>query len=86
MKKFICIAICVAILLFLCGCRTYNTSGRDIKGNDDRITYIFNDGFVIVMRDNETGVCYLGRASMGITVMFNADGTVLTDKVGGYGG
>ena len=79
MKKAICLIICIAIALTLCGCR-YNKTENDREGNDNRMTIIYNDGFVLIHRDNKTGVQYFSRPGAGTCVMLNADGTPYTGE------
>ena len=61
--------ILAVILLFavvLSGCG-HNEGGR--------LAIVYNDGFVLIFCDNETGVEYMARAGAGICVMVNADGS-----------
>ena len=80
MKKVICLMICAAILLALCGCG-YNKAGRaERQGNDGRMTVVYYDGFCVIYRDNETGVQYLSRSNAASCVMVNADGSPYTGE------
>lgn len=80
MKKVICLMLCAVMLLALCGCG-YNKAGRDERqGNDERLTVIYNDGYCVIYRDNETGVQYFTRPNAGSCVLVNADGTPYTGE------
>lgn len=67
---------CLAIPLVMCGC--FNKTGNEQEENDNRMTLIYNSGFAVIYRDNETGVQYFSRADSGTCVMVNADGTPYT--------
>ena len=81
MRKIVAVLLCVILVLCLSGC-TFNTSSADISGNDGRMKIIFNDGFVIIYVDTETGVQYFSRADCGTCVMVdeNGDPLILTEK------
>lgn len=80
MKKVICLMLCAIMLLALCGCG-YNKAGRsETQENDGRMTVIYNDGYCVIYRDNETGVQYFSRPNAGSCVMVNADGTPYTGE------
>ena len=79
MKKVFCAILCIALMLTLCGC-AYNKSSIETQGNDGRISTIYNDGFVMVCRDNATGVQYLSRTNGGTCVMVDADGKPYTGE------
>ena len=80
MKKVICLILCAVMLLALCGCG-YNKAGRDERQeNNGRMTVVYNDGFCVIYRDNETGVQYFSRSYAGSCVMVNADGTPYTGE------
>lgn len=80
MKKVICLILCAVMLLALCGCG-YNKPGKvKTQENNFRMTIVYNDGFCIIYRDNETGVQYFSRSYAGSCVMVNADGTPYTGK------
>lgn len=74
MKKAMCFILCIAMTLALCSCG-FNKSGNETNGNDCRMSVVYNDGFCVIYRDNETGVQYFSRADAGSCVMVNADGT-----------
>lgn len=75
MKKYLNLILCVIIALCLCACG-FNKSGEDERQeNDGRITVVYNDGWCIICRDNETGVQYFSRPNAGSCVMVNPDGT-----------
>ena len=79
MKKAICLILCAVMLLALCGCG-FNKAGKaERQENDGRMTVVYNDGFCVIYRDNETGVHYLSR-NAGFCVMVNADGTPYTGE------
>jgi uncharacterized lipoprotein NlpE involved in copper resistance len=86
MKKLI-VALSVLVIASLTGCKGQappnygNTEGYELP-NVTRIISPNNDIGYNYLIDNNTGVVYLeynynGRA---ITVMFNEDGTVMTEK------
>ena len=81
MRKIVAVLLCVILVLCLSGC-TFNTSSADISGNDGRMKIIFNDGFVIIYVDTETGVQYFSRTDCGTCVMVdeNGDPLILTEK------
>ena len=81
MRKIVAVLLCVILVLCLSG-YTFNTSSADISGNDGRMKIIFNDGFVIIYVDTETGVQYFSRADCGTCVMVdeNGDPLILTEK------
>lgn len=76
MKKLLAIICCIALGFLLIGCG-YNKPSADIVRNDGRMTLIYNDGFVVIYRDNITGVQYFSRANAGSCVMVDADGNPL---------
>ena len=80
MKKILLLVLVLAITaVFLSGC--FNKYSQDRDGADGRMTVIFNDGWAIIYRDNDTGVQYLSRSNCGTCVMVNADGTPYTGGV-----
>ena len=79
MKKLTAVFLCVVMVIGLCGCGVhYNTMQSETGENDGRICVLYNDGYCLVFRDNETGVQYIARAQSGITAMLNPDGTPYT--------
>lgn len=78
-KMVFCLILGVVLVLVLCGCGL-NKSHQDKVGNDYRMTVIYDDGWCVIYRDNETGVQYLSRPDAGTCVMVNADGTPYTGK------
>lgn len=86
-KKTICFVVCIAVVcaamaamvsaLYSCG---FNKSNDDKTGNDYRMTVVYNDGWCVICRDNETGVQYFSRPNAGSCVMVNTDGTPYTGK------
>lgn len=82
MKKVLCVLLAVIFALCLSGCNpnfSWNATKAQTEGNDGRMTLIYNDGWALIYKDNETGVQYL-RAGGGVTVMVNTDGTPYTGK------
>lgn len=65
------IAVTMSFILFGCG---YNKTEVDKENNDGRMSLIYNDGFVIIYVDNETGVQYFSRANCGSCVMVDEYG------------
>lgn len=74
MKKFICLLIVIAFLFILCSC---TSTEKNLDGNDGRLQLIFNDGFVLIYVDNETGVQYIFRSNSGACVMVDENGEPL---------
>ena len=74
MKKFICLLIVIAFLFILCSC---TSTEKDLDGNDNRLKLIFNDGYVLIYVDNETGVQYIFRSNSGACVMVDENGEPL---------
>ena len=73
MKKIVAVLLCVILVSCLSGC-TYNENSTDTSGNDGRMKIIFNDGFVIIYVDTETGVQYFSRTNCGTCVMVDENG------------
>ena len=67
------IALCVFILAVLCF-SSCNEMGAYTGGNAERMTVVYNGGYVIIHRDNETGVQYISRSNCGTCVMVDKDG------------
>lgn len=80
MRKALCFILCIAIVLALCGCGSYNKSRVENDGNDERMSLIYADGFCSIYRDNATGVQYFARGNGGTCVMVNADGSPYTGE------
>jgi hypothetical protein len=80
MRKVICLILCIAIVLVLCGCRSYNKSLVENDGNDKRMSIIYADGVCCIYRDNATGVQYFARGNGGTCAMVNADGSPYTGE------
>ena len=76
MKKIIVCILIVAITLVLSSCN-WNESTIECEGNDNRISYVYNDGFVLIYVDNDTGIQYLSRGNTGICVMVDENGKPL---------
>ena len=66
--------LCMAVIFLLTGCAGYNTRGIDRTNSDGRLTVLYNDGFCLIYRDNETGVQYISVSSHGVCVMVDKDG------------
>ena len=80
MKRFLLVIAIIVMLLALCGCG-YNKPGKvKTQENDGRMTLVYNDGYCVIYRDNETGVHYFSRSYSGSCVMVNADGTPYTGE------
>ena len=87
MKRLIIILSVLAIVL-LTGCKgqapaNYGNTEDYKLPNVTRIVSQWNVKGYNYLIDNDTGVVYLeyeGSHGHGITVMFNADGTVMTEK------
>jgi hypothetical protein len=76
MKKIIVCILIVAITLVLSSCN-WNESIIEYEGNDNRISYVYNDGVVVIYVDNDTGIQYLCRGNAGICVMVDESGKPL---------
>lgn len=88
MKKILYMITLLLLICNLTGCKgqTLADYGDTSKYNTPNITAVRSsvagDGYNYII-DNNTGVVYLEWHSgygAGITVMFNADGTVMTEK------
>lgn len=73
-NKITIIVICIILLFALSACG-WNESSNEAETHDGRMTIVYNDGFSIIYRDNETGVQYFSRSNSGSCVMVNPDGT-----------
>lgn len=80
MKKVICLMLCAIMLLALCGCGYSKAGQSETQENDGRMTVIYNNGYCVIYRDNETGVQYFSRPNAGSCVMVNADGMPYTGE------
>jgi len=80
MKKALCFILCIAVVLVLCGCVSYNKSRFENDLNDNRMSLIYADGYCTIYRDNATGVQYFGKGNGGTCVMVNADGSPYTGE------
>lgn len=87
MKRLIIILSVLAIVL-LTGCKGQaqadygNTEGYKLPNVTKITTPVYDTGYSYLI-DNNTGVVYLeyeGNNKHAITVMFNADGTIMTEK------
>ena len=78
MKKVLCVILSFFLTVCLSGCN-FNTFEQQTEGNDGRMTLIYNDGWALIYKDNETGVQYL-RVGNGVAVMVNTDGTPYTGE------
>ena len=84
MKKLIALIMCICLVVCLSGCDyPPNTSEVNTKNNDNRITLIYNDGFVLIYVDNETGCQYLSKGSNGICLMVDESGNPLIYEMEG---
>ena len=84
MKRLI-ITLSVLAIVLLTGCKGQappnygNTEGYELP-NVTRISQWNSMGYSYLI-DNNTGVVYLeNNSSLAITVMYNADGTLMTEK------
>lgn len=80
MKKLICIALCVVMVMGLCGC--YGRTKRDYGEEAPHVMSIVDvtNGYTIYLHD-ETGVWYFcrdGGYGKSVCVMLNPDGTPYT--------
>ena len=73
MKKLLTVIIVIVLCIGCVGC-DYNKSGLKNSESDNRIEYVFNDGFTIIVRDTRTGVEYISRANAGTCVVVNETG------------
>ena len=80
MKKITFILMCICLIVCLSGC-AWNTSEVENENNDNRIKNIFNDGFVQIYVDNETGCQYIVRAGAGMCLVVDEDGKPLLYEV-----
>ena len=71
MKKLILVLLLLSLFL-LTACNKTDVANSD---EDGRMTVVYNDGFVMIYQDNETGVQYFCRYNCGSCVMVNPDGT-----------
>ena len=86
MRRFVVFTL-MLVMLMLCGCGTSDTAYSDTAYKEEtsrrmsivRIPNLSGAGFYVI-RDNETGVCYLRGPQGGICVIVNADGTPYIDK------
>lgn len=76
MKRIIVCILVVVLVLVLSSCN-WNTSKTEYEGSDDRMSYVFNDGFVVICVDNNTGVQYICKSNAGICVMVDENGKPL---------
>lgn len=81
MKRIICMMLIIIILLFAGGCSYNKQADVNRADNDGRMALVYNDGFVLIYKDTETGVEYITRGGQsGICVMVNDDGTPYTGE------
>ena len=78
MKRVLCVLLFLGLMFCLSGC--WNDSDVQTSGSDGRLTYLYNDGFNTIVRDNQTGVQYLSRSNCGTCVMVDVDGKPLVEK------
>lgn len=84
-KRIICIVLCAVMALMLIGCGKQETQADTKLLKNDRfaVKYSFSDigETTMILQDVDTGVYYLffkyGYGG-GLTVMYNADGTLYT--------
>lgn len=68
------IMLCVLVCVMSFAACSDDSTFRGGEGADGRMSVVFNGGFVIIYRDNETGVQYISRANCGTCVMVDRDG------------
>ena len=76
MKKLICMVITMAVVVSLTACGI-NDTRKDTQNSDNRMTLIYNNGFVVIYVDNETGVQYILGSNRGVCVMVDENGKPL---------
>lgn len=76
MKKIVCLIMTFIFILCLCSCG-YNETKIDIDNSNGRMTMIYNDGFIQIYVDNETGVQYILGGNKSICVMVDENGNPL---------
>lgn len=76
MKKIMIFLMCICLVVSLSGCY-WNTSEAETENNDNRIKIVFNDGFVLIYVDNETGCQYFVRSGSGACLMVDENGNPL---------
>lgn len=82
-KKISLVLISVLLVVSLCSC-DWNVSENDMNGNDNRLVYVYNDGFFTICADNETGCQYISRSNCGTCLVVDEDGKpLLYDFVSG---
>lgn len=77
MKKLLCLILAV-LLLMVAGCGEAKDEKSEQRFSPIEVGFVY--GKVYVIRDNETGVLYLGRTEGGWCVVVNPDGTPYIDK------
>lgn len=88
MKKFVSLALVMALLLFAltsCGVETADAGSK--SPFEDRFVKYYAGDYLYVYVDKGTGVCYLWKSigeKGGLTVMFDEDGRPLTYWEEGY--
>ena len=76
MKKIVCLIMAFIFILCLCSCG-YNETKTDMDNSNDRMTIIYNNGFIQIYVDNETGVQYILGGNKGVCVMVDENGNPL---------
>ena len=76
MKKIVCLIMAFIFILCLCSCG-YNETKIDVDNSNGRMTMIYNDGFIQIYGDNETGVHYILGGNKSICVMVDENGNPL---------
>lgn len=76
MKRVFTILLCICVIICFSGCG-YNASKVESENNDGRMTVIYNDGYILIHVDNETGCQYVSRANAGTCLMVDENGKPL---------
>ena len=82
MKKVIVLILALFLVFSFSGCIRYNEREIDNSDRDHTITYLYNDGWTIILRDNETGIQYICYNGHGLCVRVDADGMPLIEENG----
>lgn len=85
MKKWIAaiLILCMAFTFSSCTSREEKDNSKThAEADEKRMDRVASYGYInfpfAILKDRQTGVCYL-CANEGVCVMYNADGTVLTE-------
>ena len=80
-KRVIAGIAAISLAVYLSGCE-FNESEIDRENNNGRMTLIYNDGFIVIYVDNETGCQYLSRSACGTCLMVDENGDPLIYEKG----